>query len=128
MSASNKPDRRDLEWRALQLLCAQIGAQNSRENSDFAALHTEDFADPLHLALFEEILRCAQRKMSATELRRWLPEQMTRRGWPDLDFADLFRSTLSEVTREQFLESVRALRAPTEISALSKSHVDPLPE
>jgi hypothetical protein len=113
MSRPNKPHGRDLEWRTLQLFCAQI---------------REEFADPLHRALFEEILHCARRKMSATELRRWLPGEMTRRGWPDLDFADLFCEELSALTRGQFLESVRALRASNKISTLSKSASDSLSE
>jgi hypothetical protein len=70
----------------------------------------EDFADPVHRVLFEEILRGAKNKMSAEEFRRWLPAAMTRKGWPDLDFDSLFRTDALPSSREALLDAARTLR------------------
>ncbi|HUL14719.1 MAG TPA: hypothetical protein VLV88_01890 [Terriglobales bacterium] len=103
-------NRSELEWRLLRLFVAHAAALHSRTSKP-ELLRAEDFADPVHRALFEEILHGTQRTISAEELRRWLPAAMTRRGWPDLDFEDLFRADNLESPRDDFAELLKILRA-----------------
>ena len=90
MAASANPERRALEWQALQLLCTNFGDSAAPQSSGLLGLEEIHFLDPVHRALFAEISRCRQRGVSREDLRRRLPEAMTRLGWPDLDFDSLF--------------------------------------
>jgi len=111
MENSTQANRNELEWRVLRFLCVAEASNLADREKALEPLHKEDFEYPIHRALFEEILRGTQRKMPKEELRRWLPAAMTRRGWPDLDFDDLFRAENLDSSRDEFVELLKKLRA-----------------
>jgi len=90
MAPSANAPRRTLEWRVLSFLCANFGDAEIFEQSGARDLTENHFLDPVHRALFLEISQCRARSLSREQLRRRLPEVMTRLGWPDLDFDFLF--------------------------------------
>ena len=119
MTAPANLARKNLEWRVLRLLCANPQSSAAHLKMGDSLLHPEDFADPLHRTLFEQILLGAECKMTKEEFRRWLPAAMTRKGWPDLDFDDLFRAEELDSPRAAFLDAARMLRTLSE-SGLSR--------
>ena len=115
MASTPNSERRRLEWSALCVLCAQFGAGEGAKLPELDALDQEHFRDPVHRAIFREIALCQRRGFSRDELRRRLPEAMTRLGWPDLDFNALFdenvgNSGTAEPAKllRKLLESTRA--------------------
>jgi hypothetical protein len=111
MADSAQAIRGELEWRILRLLCISADSKWAQREKALELLHPDDFGDLIHCALFEEILRGSERNSSPEELRRWLPAAMTRRGWPDLDFDDLFRVENLDSSRDEFVELLTKLRA-----------------
>lgn len=110
MAASANPARRALEWKALCILCAHFGGESGVLQTQLNAVNESHFLDPVHRALFREIAQCRRRGASREELRQRLPEQMTRLGWPDLDFDALFCAEPSDFTAEESAELLRQLR------------------
>ena len=98
MAANANAERRRIEWEVLRSICASFADHTGAETRDAqqtAALRTVEethFLDPVHRAIFQEIAECRRRGFSREQLRARLPEAMTRLGFPDLDFDDLFRA------------------------------------
>lgn len=107
---SNSP-RDEIEWNILRLLLAGSLSGDVHNSLDIAALRGDDFANPEHRAVFEELAHAVNRGFSAQQFQLWLPAAMTRRGLPDLDFNGLFQPPPASPSAREFSELIRQLRA-----------------
>jgi hypothetical protein len=113
MASTPNSGRRQLEWNALCILCAQFGAGKGAKLAELDALNEAHFHDAVHRAIFREIALCKQRGFSRDQLRRRLPETMTRLGWPDLDFDVLFDDRAGNSGTDEPAELLRKLLEST---------------
>jgi hypothetical protein len=114
MHPAANPERRQLEWAVLRLACSRFGSHQTEEDQGLAALTEAQFLDPVHRAIFREIAFCRGRGFSRDELRRRLPEVLTRLGWPDLDFDALFQDFPDALTAPELAELLRKLLEPAD--------------
>jgi hypothetical protein len=77
----------EIECRVLQLFCQTADDGTLREMARELLAHYR-WSDATYQAIFELIMRLPQ--MSCQALRDQLPALLTRRGFPDFDFGDLF--------------------------------------
>lgn len=96
--------RRAAEWELLRALCSGALAGPTRQEvlgflSDYA------FHDPICQAIFGAVDNIGRE--GTTILRRELPAQLTRRGFPDVDFEKLF--TPPPLSSKQIVERAREL-------------------
>jgi hypothetical protein len=110
MAPPANPDRSELEWIVLCFMCSQFGDERGTNQIGLDTLKETHFLNPVHRAIFQEIALCRARGLSQEELRQRLPESMTRRGFPDLDFEALFGGPLSSSDMQFASEIVRNLR------------------
>ena len=96
----------DLEKLALRLLCA--GTQEGALRDDIMPpLRGYAWQSMLHQAIFDAVaaIPCSDLE----RLRQLLPAKLTRMGFPDVDWADLFAP--SPMTSEEAVSVVRKLLA-----------------
>jgi hypothetical protein len=114
MHPAANPERRQLEWAALRLACSCFGSHQAAEEQALASLTEAQFLDPAHRAIFREIAFCRGRGFSRDELRRRLPEVLTRLGWPDLDFDALFQDVPDAPAALNLAELLHKLLEPAD--------------
>jgi hypothetical protein len=82
-------DRNRLEQDTLRLLCS---AMNQEIRVQVCRMLSSDcFADLLRRTIFEEI--CALGAIGRAALQSLLPARLTNRGFPDVDFQELFAAS-----------------------------------
>lgn len=115
MPVNATAERNQLEWRALCAFCAafdHIRRLNGGKTPGMDLPQEDHFRDPVHRAIFHEIASCLGRGNSREELRRRLPEAMTRLGFPDLDFDDLFQALPADSAFADLATLARQLAQP----------------
>lgn len=99
----NSPNREQMERNTLRLLCSVLVKPGTRLEI-CRLLHSNDFLDPLHRTVFEEVQ--AAGVISSKQLRASLPALITGRGFPDFNLEKLLAPKLvSEAEIEQLFES-----------------------
>lgn len=100
-------DREQMERNTLRLLCSVLVKPGTRLEI-CRLLHPQDFVDPLHKAVFEEIQ--AAGTISSKLLRELLRVCVASRGFPDFNLDKLLAPKLaSETEIEQLFESTLCL-------------------
>ena len=92
--------RIQLERRVLAALCTETQAQSVREAAR-ATLGSYVWSDAAHHALFEILMSFPS--TSAAALREEFPARLTRRGFPDFDFVQLFRASPDFADAEKWM-------------------------
>jgi hypothetical protein len=92
------------EWELLRALCSSaLSAEDGREM--LALLSGYCFSDAVRQAVFDEVKALGPARPDL--LRQELPARLTRRGFPDVGYDELFAP--SRLTSSQALEKARAL-------------------
>ena len=124
MPANANAERRRLEWEALRALCLSFDhapAVTPAEPALSPPLQEAAFLDPVHRAIFQEIAECRRRGFSRNQLQLRLPESMTRLGFPDLDFDDLFRAAPGDSSTANLDALVRQSGEPPDALGKTKT-------
>lgn len=102
------PENRErMERDTLRLLCSVLVKPGTRLEI-CRLLKPQDFWDPLHRTIFEEILEAG--RVGSKELRSSLPARLARRGFPDFHLYKLLAPKLAtEAEIEQLFESTLQL-------------------
>lgn len=96
----------DLEKLALRLLCAGT-AEGHVGDTLVPLLHDYAWRSTLHRAIFDAI--AAAPSSDPELLRQLFPAKLTRMGFPDVDWAELF--TPSPISKEKAIALVRRMCA-----------------
>ncbi|MGB9466220.1 MAG: hypothetical protein WBR10_14015 [Candidatus Acidiferrum sp.] len=100
-------NREQMERNTLRLLCSVLVKPGTRLEI-CRLLHSNDFLDPLHRTVFEEVL--AAGLVTSKQLRASLPARVSTRGFPDFSLDRLLAPKLaSEQEIEQLFESTLQL-------------------
>jgi hypothetical protein len=90
----------EIERRVLRFLCQTADGGTLRERAR-ELLADYRWSDGAHEAIFEIVMRLPQ--VSRQALRDQLPALLTRRGFPDLDFGNLFAAPPSANEAEKWM-------------------------
>jgi hypothetical protein len=93
-----------LEFRVLTVLCSGTLQGSAREAAK-SLLRDYHWHNSLHKALWDSL--CGNRSGDPEILRQWLPAQMTRFGFPDVGWEELFSPNL--LSEEEALSLMRRL-------------------
>ncbi len=102
-------DRRSLERLALRALCQAPRGSPVREAAR-AALENHLWSDVAAEAVFKALMSVPQGRDDPETIRRELPARVTRLGFPDFEFDELF--VPHNLADGQLLEIFERLRAP----------------
>jgi hypothetical protein len=97
-----------LERRVLKALCAEMEGTSVRESAR-ATLGSYAWSDAAHQAAFEVLMSFPSQ--SAAAMREQFPARLTRRGFPDFDFAGFFQASSEVEAAEEWMRQLVDPRA-----------------
>jgi hypothetical protein len=92
--------RIELERRVLAALCSETQGRSVREAAR-ATLGSYAWSDAAHRAVFEIVMSFPS--PSAAALHEQFPARLTRRGFPDFDFVELFAASPHLAEAEEWM-------------------------